>query len=159
MIIVADSSALVALAVCDGLHWLDALYQEVRVPSAVFEECVVAGKPEAEKLRSYLSDKTVDIDLSDLVITANGLGAGELQAMALYKHLNAHHLLIDDQRAKKVASLNDIKAIGSLGLLLRAKEKGLITEIKPYATAIQQANLYLSNAVMNEVLRLAGEKQ
>lgn len=157
MIIVADSSALVALAACDGLHWLDALYKEVRVPSAVFEECVVAGKPEAEKLRAYLSDKTVDIDLYDLVITANGLGAGELQAMALYKHLNAQHLLIDDRRAKKVASLNAIKAIGSLGLLLRAKEKGLITEIKPYATTIQQSNLYLSNAVMKEVLRLAGE--
>lgn len=157
MIIVADSSALVALAVCDGLHWLDALYKEVRVPIAVFEECVVAGKPEAEKLRAYLSDKTVDIDLSDLVITANGLGAGELQAMALYKHLDAQHLLIDDRRAKKVASLNAIKAIGSLGLLLRVKEKGLITEIKPYATTIQQSNLYLSNAVMKEVLRLAGE--
>ena len=157
MIIVADSSALVALAACDGLHWLDALYKDVRVPSAVFEECVVAGKPEAEKLRAYLSDKTLNIDLSDLVITANGLGAGELQAMALYKHLNAQHLLIDDRRAKKVASLNAIKAIGSLGLLLRAKEKGLITEIKPYATTIQQSNLYLSNAVMKEVLRLAGE--
>lgn len=157
MIIVADSSALVALAVCDGLHWLDELYQQVRVPRAVFEECVVAGKPEAEKLQTYLSDKTVDIDLSDLIITANGLGAGELQAMALYKHLSAQHLLIDDQRAKKVASLNAIKAIGSLGVLLRAKEKGLIAEVKSYATVIQQSNLYLSNAVMKEVLRLAGE--
>ena len=34
MIIVADSSALVALAVCNGLHWLDTLYQQVRVPRA-----------------------------------------------------------------------------------------------------------------------------
>jgi hypothetical protein len=157
MIIVADSSALVALAVCNGLHLLDALYQQVRVPRAVFEECVIAGKPAAEKLRAYLSDKTVDVDLSALVITANGLGAGELQAMALYKHLNAQHLLIDDQRAKKVASLNAIKAIGSLGLLLRAKEKGLIPAIKPYATIIQQANLYLSDVVVNEALRLAKE--
>ena len=115
MIIVADSSALVALAVCDGLHWLDALYQQVRVPRAVFEECTITGKPATEKLRNYLHGKIVDVGLSALVISANRLGAGELQAMALYKYLNAQHLLIDDQRAKKVASLNAIKAIGSLG--------------------------------------------
>lgn len=157
MIIVADSSALVALAVCDGLHLLDALYQQVRIPRAVFEECTIRGKPAAEKLRNYLHGKIVDVDLSALVITANGLGAGELQAMALYKLLNAKHLLMDDRRAKKVASLNAIKAIGSLGLLLRAKDKGLIVAIKPYVIIIQQTNLYLSDMVVNEVLRLAGE--
>jgi predicted nucleic acid-binding protein len=42
-------------------------------------------------------------------------------------------------------------------LLLRAKEKWLITAIKPYAMVIQQANLYLSDVVVNEALRLVGE--
>ena len=53
------------------------------MPRAVFEECVIAGKPAAEKLQAYLSNKTMDVDLSGLVITANGPGAGELQEMAL----------------------------------------------------------------------------
>jgi predicted nucleic acid-binding protein len=45
MLIVADTSALLALASCDSLSFLDILFEEVRVPSAVFEECAVPGKP------------------------------------------------------------------------------------------------------------------
>lgn len=157
MIIVADSSALVALAVCDCLHLLDSLYQQVYVPRAVFNECITEGKPAADKLRIYLNEKTLDTDLTKWVINANGLGIGELQAMALYKQLNAQHLLMDDQRAKKVAALNSIKTIGSLGLLLRAKEKGLIISIKPSIKLMQQTNLYISDVVIKEVLRLANE--
>ncbi len=47
MLVVADSSALVALALCDGLNLLDQLFDEVKVPQAVDDEVVVKGKPEA----------------------------------------------------------------------------------------------------------------
>lgn len=57
MLIVADTSALVALAGGEGLWLLDRLFQEVRVPAAVFQECTVPGKPEAERLEAYLRDK------------------------------------------------------------------------------------------------------
>ena len=38
MLVVADSSPLIALAIIDGLPLLDALYRNVRVPKAVFDE-------------------------------------------------------------------------------------------------------------------------
>jgi len=60
MRVVADASALLALAACDGLHLLDALFRTVQVPRAVFRECTVPGKPEAERLAGYLRDKVVD---------------------------------------------------------------------------------------------------
>jgi len=44
VIIVADSSPLIALAIIDGLNLLDSLYQNVRAPQAVFEEVTRAGK-------------------------------------------------------------------------------------------------------------------
>ena len=64
MLIIADSSALVALAECDMLHLLDALFQEIRVPRPVFDECTFTGKPHASRLAAYLSDKTIEVDLS-----------------------------------------------------------------------------------------------
>ena len=79
MILIADSSALIALAHCDCLEILEGL-----------------------------------------------LGSGEMEAMALYKKLNADWLLIDDEKARKTARFNKIKVIGSLGVLLLAKEKNLI---------------------------------
>ena len=59
--------------------------------------------------------------------------AGETEAMLLYKQLAADKLLIDDKRGRKVAKINQISTIGSLGVLLVAKEKGLIVEVAPAA--------------------------
>ena len=157
MLIIADSSALVALAECDMLHLLDVLFQEIRVPRPVFEECTFPGKPHASRLAAYLADKTIDIDLSSYIFSINGLGRGELHAMALYRYLHADRFLVDDQRAKKVANLNGISTIGSVGILLRAKERGLIPTIKPHVAAIQRSGVYLSDRVVKHALELAGE--
>jgi predicted nucleic acid-binding protein len=70
MLIVADTSALLALASCDSLSFLDILFEEVRVPAAVFDECAVPGKPRAEHLESYLRDKVAEVNLVQLVIAA-----------------------------------------------------------------------------------------
>lgn len=132
MLIIADSSALIALAVCDGMTLLDKLFEEVKVPKSVFDEVVIEGKPLSDVLRSYLSGKTVSIDLTDYLTVSSGIGQGELEAMALYKKLHADYLLIDDRRARKVAQLNLIKIIGSLGMLLQAKHEALVPSIRPF---------------------------
>ncbi|MFI0399227.1 MAG: DUF3368 domain-containing protein [Thiolinea sp.] len=157
MLVVADSSALVSLAVCDGLHWLDIRFQQVRVPTAVFNECTIAGKPKADTLRQYLQDKTIYVDRSETIITPSGLGDGELEAMSLYKHLHADSLLIDDRRARKVAIFNHLNTIGSVGMLIWAKDNGHVATIRPSLLAIQQSGVFLSDAVLQEALQLVGE--
>lgn len=158
MLVVADTSALMALAAGDLLSLLDSFFQEVRVPPAVFRECTVPGKPEAERLEEYLQGKVLEVDLKDFVIAVTGLGQGELEAMALYKRLNAERLLVDDYRARKVARLNGIEVVGSLGILLRAKESGLIPEIGPLLAVIQSAGIRYSRELVDDTLRLAGER-
>lgn len=88
MLVVADSSALVALAVCDALPLLDRLFEKVRVPPAVLRECTVRGKPAADVLEAYLQNKVVEVDLNTFAIAALDLGRGELEAMALCKQAN-----------------------------------------------------------------------
>jgi hypothetical protein len=97
------------------------------------------------------------IDLHDFVITTEGLGNGELQAMALYKKQHANRLLIDDLRARKAALRNDIHIIGSVGILLLAKENRLISAIKPYLQIIQQTDAHLSPKLIDKALLIAGE--
>jgi uncharacterized protein len=64
MLVVADTSALLALAACDGLALLTELFREVRVPSAVFQESTVSGKPHADELRVFLEDKVTSVNLT-----------------------------------------------------------------------------------------------
>jgi hypothetical protein len=157
MLVIADTSALIALAACNALQLLDQLFQDVRVPSAVFRECAVPGKASSERLKDYLQEKVIDVDLQDFVIAVAGLGQGELEAMALYKRLQAEFLLIDDHRARKVAHLNGIEVVGTLGVLLRAKESGLVAEVRPLIVTIQAAGVHYGGEVLSEVFRLAGE--
>jgi hypothetical protein len=80
MILVADCSALIALASCDGLRLLDALFGTVVVPEAVYREAVVGGKPEAQELKEYLRDKVKKIDLGSSVLLDGFSDIGETAA-------------------------------------------------------------------------------
>ena len=46
---------------------------------------------------------------------------------------------------------------GTLGLLLLAKERGLVAKLAPLLVELQEAGLYLGAALIDRVLRLAGE--
>ena len=157
MIVVADSSALIALATCECLDVLEGIYDKVIVPQAVFDEVTIKGKSQSKKLEDYLGKRVVDIDLRHFIIEIGRLGNGEIEAMALYKQLSADFLLIDDGRARKVAKFNGINVIGSLGVLLIAKEKGLIKKIKPALNAIRNSEIFMNENLLNKVQRLAGE--
>jgi len=127
-VIIGDSSALIALAVVDKLELLEKLYKECYVPQAVYDE-----------------------------VTKLGLGIGELEAITLYKQLDADILLIDDERAKKYAIINDVKVIGSLGILIKAKERGYIDAVKPLLEKILDSEVYISQKLIAKVLRLCNE--
>jgi uncharacterized protein len=159
MLIVADTSALLALATWDGLLWLDELFERVWVPPAVLQECQVPGKPGAERLTVYLEGKVESVDLSDFVIAVSGMGRGELEAMALYRRAKADWLLVDDARARKVARLNGIHVVGSLGILLLAKERGLVSEVRPLLDQLRHSEIRVSEALLHKVLVRAGEQQ
>ncbi len=159
MILVADSSALIALSICDGLHFLDALYGAVLVPETVFGEVTQSDKPEAQQLSVYLQDKTRKVDMRAYVYLDAFADAGETEAMLLYKQLSADKLLIDDRRGRKVAKINNIRTIGSMGVLLSAKKAGLIPEIAPLIGRLTGSRIHISPTLVHTVLSLAGEGQ
>jgi predicted nucleic acid-binding protein len=97
------------------------------------------------------------VNLGQLVIAAAGLGQGELEAMALYKKLSADRLLVDDNRARRVARLNGIEIVGSVGVLLLAKERALLPSIRPRLEEIRAAGIHLGPEIFSAALRLAGE--
>jgi predicted nucleic acid-binding protein len=128
MILVADCSALIALSTCNSLGLLEQLFSTVVVPEAVFYEATSPNKREARQLKTYLQDKVRKVDMQSYVFLDGFADAGETEAMVLYKH----KLLIDDRRGRNVAKLNHISTIGSLGVFLVAKQKGLIDVVLHY---------------------------
>lgn len=157
MILVADASALIALATCKRLNLLDEMFGDVLVPEAVFAEVTSQDKPQSEYLRSYLEGKVRTVDMQHFVYLDAYADAGETQAMLLYKEIDADYLLIDDKRGRKVASINQINTIGSLGVLLQAKRMGLVLSIAPLLAQISASPVFMNKKLIKIVLELADE--
>ena len=62
MLIVADSSALIALAFCDGLDILLQIYDDIKVPEAVYVEIVAPEKPQSDALGLFLSEHVMKVN-------------------------------------------------------------------------------------------------
>ena len=66
-------------------------------------------------------------------------------------------MLIDDNRGRKVAKINQIKTVGSLGVLLQAKRVGLIPRVAPLIAQIAASPVFMGESLIQTVLDLAGE--
>ncbi len=152
--IIGDSSALVALSVMDRLELLETIFGKVYVPQVVFDEVAVSSKPQAVKLKNFLADKTVKVQID---IAKIGLGRGELEAITLYKKMKADFLLIDDRRAKNFAKMNDVNVIGSLGVMVLAKELGKVEKIRTDLEKLLKSNIFVSKSLINRILKQVGE--
>jgi predicted nucleic acid-binding protein len=158
MIIIADSSPLIALAVISKLELLDKLYEKVYVPNAVFQELADNDRAFANELRRFLTGRikevknrlAVDVLLSDI-------GAGEAEAIILALEQHPDAVLIDDLKARKFAKLRGLNIIGTLGILLKAKKEGLVQEIKPLLDDMLAANIRISEKIRELALQAAQE--
>lgn len=157
MIIVADASPLVALSVCDCLHILEALFGEVKVSQEVFAEVTIGNKPGSEKLATYLQGKVSQVNPDCYIVGGDALDRGERTSIALYKYLHANYLLIDEKAGRRVAQLNQVKIIGSLGVLIEAKRKNIIPLLKPHIETLRASKIHFSGSLLDYTLSISGE--
>lgn len=82
---------------------------------------------------------------------------GEAEAIALALESGDVFVILDDLAARRVATQLGLKVIGTVGLLLRAKQQSIISEIKPLLVALNEADFRISAAIVQRALQLAGE--
>jgi predicted nucleic acid-binding protein len=81
---------------------------------------------------------------------------GETEAIALAYRLQTI-LLIDDRQGRKAAQKLSVPVVGTLRLLLEAKRKGIIRQVKPLLVALEQTGRYLDEQLRRWVLEEAEE--
>ena len=156
--IVSDSGPLISLARIGRLWLLRELFGVVLIPEAVYRETVEKGKGKlgAEEITMARWIKTFPIKTREKLPTFRRLGAGEVEAIILAEERGLL-LLVDDSLARKEAGRRGVKICGLLEVLLEAKRRGLIREVKPILTDLMNAGFRLSSALYQEVLTRAQE--
>ena len=161
MVVVSDTSPILNLAATGHLGILQGLYTTVVVPDAVIRELLAIG-PEAfdgVKLQSLpwvevrtLGSRTL---VESLLLE---LDVGEAEAIALALESKADLLLVDERRARQVASRLGLKYVGLIGALIHAKRTGLIAAVKPVLDDLRlKAGFWVSERLYVSVLREAEE--
>jgi predicted nucleic acid-binding protein len=71
--------------------------------------------------------------------------------------LRAERLILDEQPARRLATSLGLRVIGTVGLLLAAKERGLLTRIRPELEGLLEARFFMDTELYERAISQAGE--
>ncbi|MGL6344253.1 MAG: DUF3368 domain-containing protein [Waterburya sp.] len=160
MIIVSNTTPLSELAKVNQLNLLQKLFGKIIISQEVYTEVTTGDHPAvlAVPCANWIEVCTVQCrdQLLKLQIEFK-LDLGEAATIILAEELKANRILIDERLGRKVAQARNLPVTGTIGLLLVAKNKGIITEIKPILDQFLNQGKRISPILYQEVLDLAKE--
>lgn len=157
MVVVSDTSSVSNLIQLDNLQLLNQLYGVVTIPPAVKRE--LYRIEDHARLLDQLDwiQVAAPVDQRMVLQLLDDLDLGESEAIVLAIEQKADYLMIDEYLGRKVARELNVKVIGVLGILILAKDKGLIRQVKPLIEKLQAIGFRLSKNLVESVLNQAGE--
>ncbi len=133
MIVVSDTTPLISLMKINRLGLLRDIFSAVMIPGAVYDELTSNPRFETEasvirtsdfiQIREVADERAVRI-LREVAL----LDQGESEAIVLTEEINADLLLLDEYRGRSVAKRMGVKLTGTIGIILEAFDKGLLTK-------------------------------
>ncbi len=161
MIVVSDTTPLIGLASIGRLDLLQELFGEVYIPQAVFDETVTFGREESKAKQKVSTANWIHVvevkDRLAVNVLLDEMDLGEIETIVLASELNADWVLMDEKKGRRKLGQLNIPKIGTLGILLKAKELGLISVLKPEIESLQKLEFSISPVIVEEVLKMAGE--
>lgn len=148
-VVISDTTCLIILTKINEIEILSKLYSQVLTTDEVQKEF---GQP----LPVWIEIKSPK-DKSKLHLIEQQIDKGEASAIALALEIPECTIILDDLKARKVAESYGLKITGTLGILIKARNTGVIKSIKPYLEKIKNTDFRLTDEIENEVLKQAGE--
>ena len=160
--VICNTSPLKYLYQAGLLNLLHDIYSHVLIPQTVVAE-IDAGKrkninlPDLENLSWATIKSPEKRSTASLLSQATNLGIGEKHVISLGMETPDALLIMDDLFARRYASKAGIEVTGTAGVLIAAKQQGLLASIKPSLDHILDLGFYLSEHLYHQCLELADE--
>ncbi len=157
---IVNASPLILLGKINRLDLLEMLCPSFVIPYPVSLE-ILAG-PDLDPAKKWIQSaqvctRVVPIDTIPDEILAWDLGAGETAVLALASTRPGDICVLDDLAARNCAEVFQIPALGTVGILLKAKLAGLLPRLQPEIENLLAAGSLLASSVIQKALTLAGE--
>jgi uncharacterized protein len=160
---VSDSSPLLYLAALGDLEFLPALFGDITIPQAVWQELVIYGhgKPgsvEVEKARGSWLTVLVASDREAVAqLTSRQLQLGESEAIVLANELKERVVFMDDELAVGEARTRGFIVFRTPAIYMAAKEQGWIQRVQPKLDQLRVQGFRLREMHYQMILKDAEE--
>lgn len=153
MVAVSDTSCVNYLVLIEYIQVLPELYAQVLVPPAVAEELTRPRSPGLVRSWVALAPPWLRVQAPRRPFDSrlDALGSGESQAIALALEVRAGRLLLDDDRARRLAIDLGLPVVGTLGILSEASARKLL-DLRDAVARLQATNFYVSAEVIRKLL-------
>lgn len=156
--VVSNTGPLIALAGIGQFALLRRLFGNILIPPAVraevLDEATLAAVIAADWISVHVAQDAIAVQL-----LKEELDAGESEAIILARELDANLLLVDERVAKRKARTLGLPTLGTLGVLLLAKDQGWLVALRPLLEDLRRAGFRMSHDLYRQVLDSAGETQ
>jgi len=141
------------------LDILNKLYGIVTVPEAVKHELEQGGLQgeDIPRLEKYPWINILSVNLPQYLNLIVDLGLGESEVLAIAADHPSALVVLDDKLARSIAEMQGFRLTGTAGVLLRAKERGLIPALKPVMERLVSLDFRLKPDLFKAILNLSGE--
>lgn len=156
---ISNTSPLLSLYRIGIVDWLPNLFDEVWIPTAVWEELQEGQRKgyDVPKPGDYAWLSVVEMKAMPSEWLSLDLGLGELSAIALTLENPTHVILLDDLLARRTAQAAGLTVWSTLKVLLEGKAQGLTDKIGSYVSRLDNAGKWLSDDIRQRILAMAGE--
>lgn len=159
--IIVNTTPLIALCHVGQLDLLKKIYGEILIPQAVYSELSEKKdsicKKQVDNSLDWIHVEKIENQMAKSMFKTQ-LHDGEVEVMILAKEKNADLVIIDDANAKKHAKYLKLPVTGTLGVLIKAKRQGYISELKPIIQELIDKNIYISKNLMKFCLEQVNEE-
>ncbi len=152
MAVISNSSPLIALAQIGRIEILHQLHPNVLVPPAVAREVA----PTIPELPGWLLVRPLAHPRQPQTVSGS-IGPGEQDVISLGLELGAERLILDEQPARRLAASLGLRVIGTVGLLLAAKDRGFLAKIKPELDRLLAVRFFMGQELYDRAIGQAGE--
>lgn len=159
MIVISNTSPISGLAEIGQLDLVRELFGTIIIPDAVRNELTAKGGQHAGSKAvdlEWISTRSVSNQVMVDVLRGD-LDVGEAEVLALAIELSADLVILDERRGRKVAARLGITSIGCVGILLHAKEDGLISEVLPCVKQLRDTGFWMSAGLEESIRKAANE--
>ena len=150
--VISDAGPLIALAKVDALFVPRDLFSRIRIPEAVWLECVQKTGADSRRIEQAASEGWLNV-----VSVATGqshspsLGDGEIEAIQLALETEKALLIMDDRLARREATRRGLDYIGTVCMLHLAEQSSIVDNAEATIQRMAECGYRISPLILRQL--------